>query len=60
MADTEEPERRDEEARARTAEPANDPRRPYEAPRIMKKRAINRATLFTVMTVSSMGLTSSG
>ena len=39
---------------------AEDPRKPYEAPRIMKKRSVNRSTLFTTMTLSSMGLTSMG
>lgn len=40
--------------------PAEDPRRPYEAPRIIKKRSVNRSTLFTTMTISSMGLTAMG
>ena len=26
-----------------------DPRRPYEAPRLVKKRSVARATLFTAM-----------
>jgi hypothetical protein len=39
---------------------AEDPRKPYEAPRIMKKRSVNRSTLFTTRTVSSMGLTTMG
>jgi hypothetical protein len=35
-------------------------RRPYEAPRIVKKRSVAHATLQTVMGVSMTGLTMSG
>jgi hypothetical protein len=38
--------------------PANDPRRPYEAPRLLKKRSVSRVTLFSsgssVVSVSSL------
>jgi len=32
---------------AREGEPAQPPRRPYVPPRLVKKRAVSRATLFT-------------
>ena len=51
---------RDEQAAAREIDPAEDHRLPYESPRIMKKRSVNSATLFTAMTVSAMGLTFMG
>ena len=35
-------------------------RKPYEAPRIVKKRSVAHATLSTVMGVSMTGLTMSG
>ena len=44
----------------RTAPAAEDPRRPYEAPRLLKKRSVARATLFTAVGASMMTLTSMG
>ena len=49
-----------EQAAELHADPAEDHRKPYESPQIMKKRSINSATLFTAMTVSAMGLTFMG
>lgn len=39
---------------------AEDPRRPYEAPRLLKKRSVARATLFTVAGTMATGLVSQG
>ena len=33
---------------------AGDPRKPYEPPRLTKKRSVARATLFTPMTATGM------
>jgi hypothetical protein len=62
MADTDDRERseQEEEAGELPVRPALDSRKPYEAPRIMKKRSVNRATLFTSGTVTSTGLTTMG
>lgn len=48
----------DHEDAAATA-PA-DPRKPYEPPRVLKKRSVARATLFTAMGPTSMALTAMG
>lgn len=40
--------------------PAPDPRKPYEAPRLVKKRSVARATLFTVVGTMATGLTTQG
>ncbi|MFO0761462.1 MAG: hypothetical protein U0359_33595 [Byssovorax sp.] len=48
------------EPKAERAPEAADLRRPYEAPRLMKKRSVAQATLFTVQTVSSVGLVTMG
>lgn len=57
MSDTKEQER-DEQA-SRPAEASEDLRKPYEAPKLMKKRSVARATLFTAMgamgSITSMG-----
>jgi len=39
---------------------ADDPREPYEPPRLLKKRSVARATLFTAMGVTMSGLTTMG
>lgn len=59
MADTDD-RPRDEQDAVREVDPAEDHRRPYESPRIMKKRSVSSATLFTGMTVSAMGFTFMG
>jgi hypothetical protein len=59
MADTND-RAQQEQGAALPADPAEDHRRPYESPQIMKKRSVNSATLFTAMTVASMGLTFMG
>lgn len=48
------------EAAATPALPPADPRRPYEAPRLLKKRSVARATLFTAVGPMGSMLTSSG
>lgn len=40
--------------------PALQPKRPYEAPRVEKKRSVARATLFSGGGVSAVGLTAEG
>ncbi len=40
--------------------PAADPRKPYEAPRLLKKRSVARATLFTAMGPTASMLTGNG
>jgi hypothetical protein len=40
--------------------PPDPPRRPYEAPRLVKKRSVARATLFTAMGPTMSGLTTMG
>lgn len=59
MADTDDRIRREEET-GPSEYPADDPRKPYEAPQILKKRSVNRSILFTTMTTSTMGLTAMG
>jgi hypothetical protein len=59
MADTTNKAER-EPAPAETPQAAeSDPRRPYEAPKLLKKRSVARATLFTAVgpmgTLTSMG-----
>lgn len=39
---------------------AEDTRKPYEAPRLLKKRSVARATLFTAVGAMGMTLTMSG
>ena len=39
---------------------ADDTRKPYEAPRLLKKRSVARATLFTAKGVMASGLTTMG
>jgi hypothetical protein len=48
------------ETEAALTEAADDPRKPYEAPRLLKKRSVARATLFTAMGVTMSGLTTMG
>jgi len=61
MADANDRAREEEEhGAALPVDPAEDHRRPYESPRIMKKRSVSSATLFTAMTISAMGLTFMG
>ncbi len=42
------------------APPPEDTRKPYEPPRLLKKRSVARATLFTAMGVMASGLTVMG
>jgi hypothetical protein len=42
------------------ATPPEDTRKPYEPPRLLKKRSVARATLFTAMGVMASGLTTMG
>jgi hypothetical protein len=69
MADTERGSERgeEEEAPMRPLPPRpllsaspGDPRKPYEAPRLLKKRSVARATLFTAMGPMMSGLTTMG
>jgi hypothetical protein len=39
---------------------AEDTRQPYEAPRLLKKRSLARATLFTAVGATGMTLTAMG
>ncbi|MFT3775553.1 MAG: hypothetical protein QM820_60165 [Minicystis sp.] len=39
---------------------AEDPRKPYEAPRLLKKRSVARATLFTAMGPTTNAITMMG
>jgi hypothetical protein len=39
---------------------SEDPRLPYEAPRLVKKRSVSRATLVTAMGPTMSGLTMTG
>jgi hypothetical protein len=48
------------EAVATAALAGHDPRKPYEAPRLLKKRSVARATLFTAVGPMGSMLTSSG
>jgi hypothetical protein len=50
----------DEQVERRVSPPADDARRPYEAPRLLKKRSVARATLFTVAGTMTTGLVVSG
>lgn len=43
-----------------TTEAADDARKPYEPPRLVKKRSVARATLYTVMGPSMTGITFMG
>ena len=52
-------ENRTEQAQPAAAATA-DTRKPYEAPRLVKKRSVAQATLLTVMGQSMSGLTMSG
>lgn len=60
MADTNDRSQEEEPGAKIPVRPAEDHRKPYESPQIMKKRSVNTATLFTVMTLSAMGLTVMG
>lgn len=44
-------------APARPLDATTDARLPYEAPKIVKRRSIVQATLFSVMTTSAMAMT---
>ena len=59
MADTDDRARSEEESEP-MQRTADDPRKPYEAPQILKKRSVHRATLFTTMGISAMSLTAMG
>lgn len=57
MADTiERPAQEDQ----KDAAAPEDPRKPYEPPRLLKKRSVARATLFTAMGQTMSGLTMTG
>lgn len=43
-----------------SGEPGEDARKPYEPPRITKRRSVAHATLFTAMGPGGMSLTMSG
>ena len=65
MADTREKAERDDAPGLALATQAGagareDARRPYEPPRLLKKRSVARATLFTARGVMMSGLTTSG
>lgn len=45
---------------AETTTEVEDPRLPYEAPRLLKKRSVARATLFTAMGPTTMAITTMG
>ena len=61
MADTrEKPERDNAVAMRDGATVREDARKPYEAPRLLKKRSVARATLFTATGVMMSGLTQHG
>ncbi len=56
-------EKNDQEALHDDREPearAEDPRKPYEPPRLLKKRSVARATLFTVKGPTTTALTMMG
>lgn len=57
MSDSRENGDRSQETPATTAE---DPRLPYEAPKVIKKRAVVKATLLTAMGPTMTGLTTMG
>jgi hypothetical protein len=59
MADSNDQTERANESRIE-ALAAEDPRKPYEAPKLLKKRSVARATLFTVQGATMTGLTTMG
>jgi hypothetical protein len=59
MSDSRENGERAPEAQGAAA-PGEDTRLPYEPPRLVKKRAVEKATLFTAMGPSMTGLTMMG
>lgn len=59
MSETDKRAERDEAANLR-ANAAEDQRKPYEAPKLVKKRSVAQATLFTAMGPSSVALTMMG
>jgi len=60
MADLEKPSAEPTETSLEARDQADDLRRPYEPPRLAKKRSVARATLFTAMGPAMTGLTSMG
>lgn len=58
MADTDN--RPTEQDQAERSAVTEDSRLPYEPPRLLKKRSVARATLFTAMGVTMSGLTMTG
>jgi hypothetical protein len=60
MSDTKEPNERSEERAAEALAASDDRRMPYEPPKLLKKRSIARATLFTAMGPAMTGLTMAG
>lgn len=59
MEDSENRTERQEQAHP-VAAATEDTRKPYEAPRLMKKRSVAQATLLTAMGPASSGLTMMG
>ena len=59
MEDSENRTERQEQAHP-VAPATEDTRRPYEAPRLLKKRSVARATLVTAMGPMASGLTMTG
>jgi hypothetical protein len=59
MADTTNKAERERVPAEASQTPESDPRKPYEAPKLLKKRSVARATLFTAVgpmgTLTSMG-----
>jgi len=60
MADLDKPSAEPTASSLEAHDRADDPRRPYEPPRLAKKRSVARATLFTAMGPAMTGLTFMG
>jgi hypothetical protein len=60
MEDSENRTDRKEQAHPVAAAASEDLRKPYEAPRLVKKRSVSRATLVTAMGPTMSGLTMTG
>ena len=60
MDDSENRTERKEQAHPIAAVATEDTRKPYEAPRLMKKRSVAQATLLTAMGPTMSGLTMMG
>ena len=60
MADTKTPNAEEGEPETHESAEASDTRKPYEPPRLTKKRSVARATLFTAMGPAMTGVTFMG